>query len=71
MGLQARNRCDIFPLIALDTLDGDLSLSFGFRGLGFGGSGFGFFLLRVLGGTFLGVDGEGGEDGCYGFWKSK
>ena len=34
--------------------------------LGFCGSGFGFFFGGVFGGAFLGVDGEGGEVGCYG-----
>lgn len=59
--LQAGDLGDVLALVALDALDDD----FGGRALlalaGFGGFGFGGFLLGVFLGAFLRVDTERGE----------
>ena len=60
MHLEPLHRSDVFALVAFDALDEHFGRRTGFFGAGFGKGGFGFFLLRVLQGTFLGVDGEGG-----------
>jgi hypothetical protein len=63
------NGGDVFALVALDALDQDLGRGEFFSASGFGGGGFCSFLLGVFLGTFLGVEGEGGEVLFYGFWE--
>lgn len=65
--LQARDFGDIFPLVALDALDGDFRRGALFCLASFGCGGFGGFLLGVFFGAFLGVDTEGAEVGREGF----
>lgn len=69
MRLEPGHCGDVFPLVTLHALDQHLGLGLGFRRFGLGGRGFGFFLLGIFGGALLGVEGEGGEGGCYGFWN--
>lgn len=65
-GLEARDAGDVFTLVALDALDdyGACGALLGFSRFGcFGLEG---FLVGVLFGALLGIDGEGAEAGGYG-----
>jgi hypothetical protein len=61
------NGGNVFTLVALDALDENLGGCELLGATGFGGGGFCSFLLGVLFGAFLSIDGEGGEVLFYGF----
>ncbi len=67
MRLEPGHARHVFSLVPLHPLDLDYGLCFRSAGSCFLGSGFGFLLCAVFGGTFLGVDGEGRELARYGF----
>jgi hypothetical protein len=59
--LEPRDFGDVLALVALDALDDDFGGCALLALAGFGGFGFGGFLLGVFFGAFLRVDAEGGE----------